>query len=229
MELVGTCVVGKGIEGNVVGEVIQEELVRASNVRSEASARGSLGPEKRREGHDGFGDRNVQREALRRLGKHHVVQTPKRPCTFIPRVYFVGFETAAQSLIQRRPRFVDEPFIEREELECSRSIAPQIAVHLAWLRQAERPWRLHALATVDARDRATTAREAHAVVRFHSAMELRGLSKAEVGDAGTDESRLGIREHSLHYTSRRKVCLCILGRRQDRPRRQVLRSARSGV
>ena len=124
MELVGTCVLGKGIEGHVVSDVIEEELARASNARPEAGVRGSPSAEERREDRDGFGDRNMQREAVRRLGKHHVVQPPKRPCAFIPRVDLVGRETAAQSVIQRRPRFVDERRIEREELKCSRRIAP---------------------------------------------------------------------------------------------------------
>jgi len=74
MELVGTCVLGKGIEGHIVSDVIEEELVRASNARSEAAAWGGFGPEERREGRHGFGDPNVQREAVGRLGKHHVVQ-----------------------------------------------------------------------------------------------------------------------------------------------------------
>jgi hypothetical protein len=124
MELVGTRVLGKGIEGHVVSDVIEEELARASNARPEAVVRDSPRAEERREDGDGFGDRDMQREAVRGLGEHHVVQPPKRPRAFVPRVDFVGCETAAQSMIQRRPGFVDERRIEREELECSRRVSP---------------------------------------------------------------------------------------------------------
>jgi hypothetical protein len=68
MELVGACVLGEGIERHVLGDVIEEELVGTPDARPEVAARGSLGPDVRREGRDGFGDRDVQREAVRRLG-----------------------------------------------------------------------------------------------------------------------------------------------------------------
>jgi NAD(P)-dependent dehydrogenase (short-subunit alcohol dehydrogenase family) len=124
------------------------------------------------------------------------VQPPQRARAFVQRFDRVGDETSAEALVQRRRRFVDERRIEREDLERPRRIAPQIAVHLAGLREAERPGRLHALATVDARERPTRAREAHAIVGLHSAMKLRGLRDAEVGDAGTDGARAGGREHA---------------------------------
>jgi hypothetical protein len=150
MELVSTSVVGKGIERHVLSDVIEEELARTSNSRSKARTKSSRGTEERCERRDGFGDSYAQREAVRRIGKHHVLQPPQRACALITRIDFVGFEMPAQWMIQRGPRFVDQTRVERNELECSRRIAPHIAVHLAWLSEAEGSGRLHVLAAVDA-------------------------------------------------------------------------------
>ena len=125
------------------------------------------------------------------------MQSTQRPRAFILRVHRVGSEISAQALIQRRPCIIDQSCSEGDDLECCRCIAPQIAVHLAWLREAEGPGRLHALATVDARERSTRAGEAHAVVGFHPASELRGIPDPEVRDAGKDGSRRGRGQHAL--------------------------------
>ena len=193
MKLVRASVLGEGLEGDFVGEMIEEELASASNARSEARAGSSRGPEERREARDGFGNRDVHREAIASPGEHQSMQPPQRPRALVPVVDLVGPEAPAQPMVQRRPRFVDERRIEREELERPRRIAPHVAVNLPRLREPERSGCLHALAAVDARDRSTAAREAHAVVRLHAPIELRGLSNAEVGDAGTDRSRPGRR------------------------------------
>ncbi|MEO7730271.1 MAG: SDR family oxidoreductase [Kofleriaceae bacterium] len=126
-----------------------------------------------------------------------MVQLSQGTCAVVAWVEVVGGQVAAQPVIERGSRFVDEARVERDQLEGSRRIAPQVAVDLAWLCEAQRAGGLDALATVDARDRATVAGEAHAVVRLHAAIELRGLPDAEVRDAGTDRSGPGSGEHAV--------------------------------
>ena len=90
MELVGAGVLGKGVERHLFGDVIEEEVARTSNARPERNARGTVGVEEGGEGRKRFGDRDIHREAVGRLGEHHVVQLPQRSRSFIPRVEFVG-------------------------------------------------------------------------------------------------------------------------------------------
>jgi hypothetical protein len=113
----------------------------------------------------------------------------------VARVEGVGDEIAPQRLVEGRARLVDECRVEREELKGARGFAPQVQVHLAGLSQAERPWRLHALAPVDARDRSAAARQRDAVVRLHAAKETGRLAHAKKSDAVAAGACLGRGEH----------------------------------